>query len=68
MKLPVAKVEMAKISIFLDGIIQSLVHNLYQRPHVSKILIHLISMGKITEKVKNEISSFFSTEPKVFLP
>ena len=48
--LPVAKIEMAEVSIVLNGFIQCLIQNLDQRSHIGKVLIHLVTIGKIAKE------------------
>ena len=49
--IPVAKVEVAKVPILLNRVVQALVENLDQRPHVCKVLVHLRTIGEIAENV-----------------
>lgn len=58
--LPVAKIEMAEVSIVLNGFIQSLIQNLNQGSHIGKVLIHLVTIWKIAEYQLNCYVSMFS--------
>ena len=52
--LPVAKVEMAEISILLNGFVERLIQDLNERSHVGEVFIHLTTGRKIAEKNKKK--------------
>ena len=58
--LPVAKIEMAEVSIVLNGFIQCLIQNLNQGSHIGKVLIHLVTIWKIAKCQLNCYVSIFS--------